>query len=300
MSDKVSRTPRAAVIRELRQEVGFRCPVDVDREPCGSPYLTWHRFDPPWREEAHHRPEGMIALCQEHHRKADAGAFTRDQLKLLKQQGTRRAEKVQGRFDWMRREYLSIIGGNAYLRTPIALEISGKPAVWFTKNARDEMLLNFDFAVPGHPPRVAIRENFWMVSPDNVRDLTCPPSGKEIRVDFVNGDVFHTRFTELRASEELQRRHHWTSVWARSLTYPLTMVEVWERWSGQGLVLSPEGTTLGGGFMSHCFMSDCGVGMSLDAGVVAPSSPSIEGIQRVLDEFGRLYGSDGYRPGRYN
>lgn len=297
MSQRVPRTPPVGVIRQLRQEVGFRCPVDRGGVPCGSPYLTWHHFDPPWRDEQHHRPDGMIALCQEHHQKADAGAFTRDQLKALKDEGARRAESVQGRFDWMRRDYLSIIGGNAYLRTPVALEIGGKPAVWWTKNQREEMLLNFDFQVPGHPPRVAIRENFWTVSPANLRDLTCPPSGKQIRVDFANGDVFHTRFTELGSASDLTHRHGWTSDWASGLVYPLTLVEVWERWSNSGLALSPEGTNFGSGnVIRHCFMSDCGVGVSLGAPPVQPAPP--DGFQRVVDEFTRLYGPNGYQPRR--
>lgn len=240
----------------------------------------------------------MIALCQEHHRKGDAGAFTRDQLKALKDQGGRLAESVQGRFDWMRRDYLSIIGGNAFMDTDVALEIGGAPAVWWTKNQREEMLLNFDFQIPGHPPRVAIRENFWTVSPDNLRDLTCPPSGKEIRVDFANGDVFRTRFTEVGSATELSRRHHWTARWAGDLTYPLTLVEVWERWSGLGLGLSPDGTNFGAGnVISHGFMRGGRVGISLGAplNAQAASTPD-DAIQRVLDEFTRLYGPDGYKP----
>jgi hypothetical protein len=45
----------------------------------------------------------MVALCREHHDKADAGAFTRDQLRQLK---TKRAHRVTGRFDWMRQDLL--------------------------------------------------------------------------------------------------------------------------------------------------------------------------------------------------
>jgi hypothetical protein len=44
----------------------------------------------------------MVALCREHHDKADAGAFTREQLRQLK---TKRA-RVTGRFDWMRQDLL--------------------------------------------------------------------------------------------------------------------------------------------------------------------------------------------------
>jgi hypothetical protein len=41
------RRPPMDVIRLLRSEVGFCCPV----EGCGNPYLTWHHFDPPRRVE---------------------------------------------------------------------------------------------------------------------------------------------------------------------------------------------------------------------------------------------------------
>jgi hypothetical protein len=93
----------------------------------------------------------------------------------------------------MRHEYLSIIGGNAYYRTPVPLELSGTPAVWFNRNEHQEQLLNFDFALPGQEPRVAIRDNFWTVPPTNVADLECPPSGRQIKVAFENGECFRQR-----------------------------------------------------------------------------------------------------------
>jgi hypothetical protein len=55
----------------LAEEVGFGCPV----EGCGSPYLSWHHFDPPWSERQQHEPQGMIALCRTHHDMADVGTF---------------------------------------------------------------------------------------------------------------------------------------------------------------------------------------------------------------------------------
>ncbi len=77
----VDRTkPPADIRRALRVEVGFGCPVDG----CGSPYLTWHHFDPPWRERQHHDAAGMIALCLQHHKEADSGAFSHEQLRVLK------------------------------------------------------------------------------------------------------------------------------------------------------------------------------------------------------------------------
>lgn len=76
----MNRKPPAKVLKILREEVGFGCPI----QSCGNPYLEWHHFDPKWGELNHHNPEGMIALCPAHHRKADANTYTKDQLRILK------------------------------------------------------------------------------------------------------------------------------------------------------------------------------------------------------------------------
>lgn len=72
----MARNPPKSVLAELRKEVGFGCPV----EGCGNPYLTWHHFDPPWSERHHHEPQGIIALCPEHHNAADANCGVGFQL----------------------------------------------------------------------------------------------------------------------------------------------------------------------------------------------------------------------------
>ena len=106
----MNRTPPKAVLNELRSEVGYGCPV----ADCGSPYLTWHHFDPPWREQKHHNPEGMVALCRIHHDMADASSFTADQLRALKAQPS---SGVTGRLEWMRHRLLAedrLAAGPAY------------------------------------------------------------------------------------------------------------------------------------------------------------------------------------------
>lgn len=52
----MNRTPPEPVREILRKEVNFGCPI----EGCGSPYLEYHHFDPPWHEREHHDPQGMI------------------------------------------------------------------------------------------------------------------------------------------------------------------------------------------------------------------------------------------------
>jgi hypothetical protein len=96
----ISRTPPKGVRQLLRQEVGFGCPVP----DCRSVLLTWHHFDPPWRLEKHHRPEGMIALCRQHHDAAEAGTFSRDELLDFK--ACSRSAPATTLFPWAKREFL--------------------------------------------------------------------------------------------------------------------------------------------------------------------------------------------------
>src|SRR6266702_463986 len=101
-NSKLSRKPPAAVRRQLRSEVGFGCPFieEAAGSPCGNPYLEWAHFDPPWEVRHHHNPHGMIALCHDHHAKADAGALTIEQWRNLKELAQKYAPEVKGRFEW--------------------------------------------------------------------------------------------------------------------------------------------------------------------------------------------------------
>src|SRR4051794_9583178 len=105
----MTRTPPAEVRRALRKEVGFICPVPN----CTNPNLTWHHFAPTWSECKHHDPQGMIALCKDHHGQADEGAFTVPQLRQLKRTGAEKAGSlpVKEVFNWRRNRILAIVGG---------------------------------------------------------------------------------------------------------------------------------------------------------------------------------------------
>ena len=115
---RLEREPRLDVKPELRSEVNFGCPVDG----CGSPYLAYHHFDPPWKEEQHHRPAGMIALCARHHDEADGGRWTRLQLRGMKSSPYLResGELPTGgrKLRWQREHLLVRAGGSLYIRQP--------------------------------------------------------------------------------------------------------------------------------------------------------------------------------------
>lgn len=235
------RRPPASVLRILRREVGFGCPV----RDCGSPYLEWHHFDPPWHVRQHHEPAGMVALCPEHHAKADAGAFTVAQLRALKSGASARSAAVGGRFDWMRYELLPVVGGNFYIRTPVVFTLRGEPGIWFERDEDGYMLLNARMLSASGQPRARIESNFW-VAKGAPSDLECPPSGKLIHVRYDNGDDLRVEFMELASEEAANARYEgFPSAVAEQVAFPLTMVEVGMTVGGTGIRFGPKRTTFG-------------------------------------------------------
>lgn len=256
----LGRRPPISVVRELRREVGFRCPVTG----CGNPYLSWHHFDPPWREEQHHRPEGMIALCLQHARQADGGAFTNDQLRTLKAEGAARATEIRGQFEWMRRDLVAVVGGSFYYRTPVILQFGNRPAVWFNRDDQGYLLLNFWMPTASGEERARVLDNWWVVPPD-VEDLECPPTGRRIHVHYPNGDDFRVEFFDIASAAALRRRYPNAEVIERvdTVTFPITGVELWETATGLPIELGPDITRIGGIQIVGGWMENDRVGIQL-------------------------------------
>lgn len=191
----MNRTPPDEVRRRLRSEVGFGCPV----EGCDSPYLTWHHFDPPWAEREHHDPDGMVAMCVEHHGKADQGAWTKDQLRAFKDPGQNHAaDRVRGQFHWKRERLVLLAGGNWWSRCEVLLQCGPIPIIWLSRDENGYELLNLDLYDERGAPRLQLRDNDWIVD-RNVEDLECPPRkasltvrtaslGAELSVSFQRAD----------------------------------------------------------------------------------------------------------------
>ena len=221
-NQKMNRKPPNAVKKALRDEVGFGCPVP----DCGSPYLEWHHFDPPWHVEEHHRPEGMIALCREHHIQADNGAFTVDQMRQFKENGKQNWAQVKGRFNWMRNRLLLKLGGNFFYETPCILTIKGKRVIWFERDSDNYLLLNLVMLTTTGQPRAQIVNNEWL-SAVNEADILCPPAAKSLRISYTNGDMVSIEFIELNSIAEAAQRYRDANFqnWG-IVKYPITAVEV--------------------------------------------------------------------------
>lgn len=258
------RQPPRALLRELRKEVHFRCPIP----DCGSPYLTWHHFDPPWRVERHHRISGMIALCREHADKADNGAFTNDQLRNFKSQEYRH-ESIFGTFDWKRQHVLVVTGSIFHYDCDVAIQFGDDPALWFNRDADGSLLLNFWLPSFTGEPRVEMEDNVWIVPPA-VDELISPPHGRLIEVRYASGDYLKIEYREARSQAELLERYPSAGFLVHNVdvSFPLTIVEIAERLqTGSDIIeLARNATTIFGMTMVDCWsVSAGGVGFRLPA-----------------------------------
>jgi hypothetical protein len=189
-----TRDPPIEVKRKLRSEVGFACPL------CGSPYLTWHHFDPPWNEGRVHNSDGMIALCLQHHKEADIGTYTNEQLRQLKAKSP--PKNVRGAFNWRREHTIFVCGGNYFFNCEVALQIGSRPLIWFTKDDAGHDLLNIDLYRQDQSIAFSMRNNEWALYPE-MDDVECPPSGRSLRLRHPSGRIsLEICFDTLENAEE--------------------------------------------------------------------------------------------------
>ncbi len=254
----MDRTPPVEVLRFLRKEVGFGCPV----RDCGSPYLQWHHFDPPWHVREHHDPDGMIALCGEHHDKADAGAFTPAQLRQLKADGKARASIVRGRFDWMRNRLLVVAGGNFCYETPTICSLRGQRVIWLSRDDDGYLLLNVRMLSVSQEQRIRIGDNYWLEK-GSPSDLECPPSGRLVHAKYANEDELRVEFFEVPSPSEAKRRYAGARAECWPIEFPVTAVEVQMIVGQTNISFGPRFTTLGGMRIQNGFMMRCGTAIAL-------------------------------------
>jgi hypothetical protein len=234
----MDRTPPIEVRRKLRKEVGFGCPVPG----CGNPYLTWHHFDPPWREFEHHNPAGMIALCQDHHTQADAGAFTKEQLFGFKANALQ--ENIKGKFNWMRKILIYASGGNFFLDPYIILQYKSQPIIWLTRDEELNFLLNINFITSTGESRFKIEENFWNII-EQPLDIDCPPSGRQLDVKYSNGDRIQIVFSDFENKTEFEKKFNCKVPNDAPFEFPITVVWVYFKDSQAGVEFKTKATISG-------------------------------------------------------
>ncbi|WP_080756077.1 HNH endonuclease [Pseudomonas brassicacearum] len=278
------KTIPSSVMLALRSEVGFGCPV----KDCGNPYLEYHHFDPPVSVRAHNEPQGMIALCAQHHKKADGGAYTNEQLHALKKDRAH-AESVKGSLDWLRHELIAVVGGNYYHETPRIIVIDGVEVVSLKRDEEGYLRLSVNMLSLVAEERISIDRNSWggVGAPT---DLRCPPQGKELEVKYKNGDYLYLRFFEIESADEAVKKYHNDGFLDDGINYPVTIVEVNLKVGGTNIDFSPDGSEFGGYSVSGGFSSHCGGGVYIEGTGLgwkqnpdeAPNSTSLQKNNRVI------------------
>ena len=165
---------------------------------CMSPWLNWHHFDPPFREEKHHRPKGLIGLCADHAQAADGEAYSVEQLREWKSRG--RGEKdVQGFFEWLHAGLAIVMGRCIFPGATVALALRGQPAIWLERSLSGPLVLNVRMPTVTGEPRLGVYHN-WFLAADTPEGmiLRCPPIGhRRIEVEYEVGDRFAIEFTRM-------------------------------------------------------------------------------------------------------
>lgn len=251
----MNRTPPKKIIQTLRKEVFFGCPI----ENCGSPYLEWHHFDPPWKEKSHHNVDGMIALCSEHHKKADAGAYTKEQLRKYKR-SNKTSKNISGKFDWMRNDLLAIVGGNYFYNVPIILMFKGKKIIWFNRNKENYLLLNIDIKLSSLNERLRIIDNIWVLK-GNPISVVSPPSGKLLEVKYENDDFIKINFFEFKDMHRLNKKY--PNLDNHDLSFPLTTVEIHYYNLEENLHFEPLLSKIKGVHVQGSFFKNTGTAISI-------------------------------------
>lgn len=254
----MNRTPPIDVRRKLREELGFGCPVPG----CGSPFLEWHHFDPPWHLENHHNPEGMIALCHEHHIQADYGAFTSEQLHAFKKGSKKEYQQVKAKFNWLRNTLLAVVGGNFYYEVPIIFQVRENRSIWFEKDKENNLLLNF--AMPtasGEDRAVMVNNEFFGTGEES--DIDCPPSAKRMNITYKNGDNLAFEFREIVDEEVFRQRYTHVKAIPGHIKFPITSVEITLKVAGTEISFNAKETALGGIRFSGIFVSHGQVGIQI-------------------------------------
>ncbi|MFA0347137.1 HNH endonuclease [Vibrio cyclitrophicus] len=256
----------------LREEVGFGCPV----RDCGNPYLEYHHFDPPVHIKPHNDPKGMIALCAHHHNKADGRAYTNEQLHEFKKNRVH-SKSVKGNLEWLRRDMLSVVGGNLYYETPIPVQIDGHNLVAFNRDSNGFQRLSVSMLSLLPEERLIIDENSW----ENIGhpiDLRSPPQGKELEVRYGNGDFLYLRFLELLTDEQLKSKYKISDT--SDFIFPITVVEINFSIGGTNIDFSDSGTQVLGMNVSSSVMVRCGVGFCIETGIQWQQNPKWKLEQR--------------------
>ncbi|HEU4966353.1 MAG TPA: HNH endonuclease signature motif containing protein [Candidatus Saccharimonadales bacterium] len=183
--------------RILRKEANFGCAI------CGEPYLTYHHFDPPWKELHHDNPEGMIALCVKHAALADANTFTKEQLRARKRSPANKSTMLESTFEWFRQNFLFIVGGNVTFKCNTILESSRERIIWLEEDeATASRSISMNIRDQAGSLILSMDKNQWTSDLSLVEDVDSSARGHKLKVTASSKNAsFEVAFRSVGISE---------------------------------------------------------------------------------------------------
>lgn len=165
MSESGRITP-LPIKRQLRQEANFGCGI------CGNPILDYHHIIPYHISRAY-LPQDMIALCPNHHRRANQREYSDKYLRELKTSPHNR-ERVRDAFFIESDELIVYLGNCKCIDTPRALVVDDFDIVSVEK-IENSPTVNLNLFDKFTNWIAAIYENSWIVDTTLVWDLEYHP-----------------------------------------------------------------------------------------------------------------------------
>lgn len=190
----ISRTQPKKIIEELLKEVNFGCPFPE----CGSPFLTIHHFDPKWSEKQHHDPDGMIALCPEHHNMADIGIYTKEQLRYFKKNSYIQ-DKIKVKWPWDPEKIVFRMGGSILFGTRPALTLESNKILEVKKKfipSLNRAIFSFDMNILDKKGKFMAKmvDNYLSVPIHNLKLLRFSTKGHAFKVEHEDGSYLNLKF----------------------------------------------------------------------------------------------------------
>lgn len=225
--------------RAVRKEAYFGCVL------CGSPIIEFHHIEP-FHKVNEHTKENLVALCPEHHHRADCAEIPVSVITKAKNQPINKEKDFVSK-DFFLSNYNDMrtrVGSNVYIRTPKILVVDEYPLITLTSDEEGNALLNAKFYNPNDVLLAEINNNEWLAYNNPVLwDISYSPG--HLKINLNKGNIF----LELKLNNG--------NIDLRADMY----------YHGFKVSLLPDKTVVGNTVISNSTMTDCGGGIFISTGI---------------------------------
>ena len=167
---------------KLRKEVNYVCPARDVNGPCSSLFLTWHHFDPSFKNCREHNPNGIIALCPTHASRADAGEYSVEELKYWKNNpNVTDITQIRKNVGFLHRNDLIVNLANSFLKENRANIKCGDSYINIHKDQNGLILFNMKIKDIGNQDLFYMRNNVFQPATQDIV-IECKPKSINLKI----------------------------------------------------------------------------------------------------------------------